>query len=65
MYGRNIYKNVLRSVIRVENKTKRWANKKESTQMSIDNKTEKNVFVQSNHGTYNNKHKLQLHNQNR
>ena len=33
--------------------------------MSIDNKMEKNVFVQSNHGTYNNKHKLQLHNQNR
>ena len=45
MYGRNIYKNVLRHVIRVGNKTKRQANKKESTQVSIDNKMEKNVFV--------------------
>lgn len=45
MYGRNIYKNVLRSAIQVGNKTKRQANKKESIQMSINNKMEKNVFV--------------------
>lgn len=52
-------------VLSSRKQNKKMSKQKESTQMSIDNKMEKNVFVQSNHGTYNNKHKLQLHNQNR
>lgn len=43
MYGRNMYKNVVRSTIVIGNKTQ--TNKKESTQMSINNKTEKKVSV--------------------